>query len=183
MPITREEFETAESADRERSTAEAIVAFLVEHEDMAFTRGEISEAIDREANTVSTNLTRLKSRGFVEHRGQYWAITTDSDRLDELLETMDSIPGEPFEGEEPFIRDDTEAEQWADATADYDSGSSGDASSHDPSRERADQGDTTLSRLSTAHSSELQFDSAPESPKSAFVAIDSEDEESEQRDR
>jgi DNA-binding MarR family transcriptional regulator len=182
MPITRDEFETAESTDRGRSTAEAIVDFLVEHDDMAFTRGEIAEAVDRDPNTVSTNLTRLKSRGFVEHRGQYWAITTDSDRLAELLETMESIPGEPFEDEEPFIRDDTEAEEWADAAADHDEGPSSNELAGRHSEGRSDEKSDTLSRVFDTHSSDPRFRMLPESPKPAIVEIDTEREEPEQSD-
>lgn len=182
MPITRDEFETAESTDRERSTAEAIVDFLVEHEDMAFTRGEIAEAIDRDPNTVSTNLTRLKSRGFVEHRGQHWAITTDSDRLAELLETMESIPGEPFENEKPFIKDDTEAEEWADAAADYDGEPSSDELTGRHSEGRDGGKSDTFSRVFDTHSSDPRFRMLPESPKPAIVEIDTAGEESEQRD-
>lgn len=181
MPITREEFETSEPTDRERSTAEAIVEFLAEHEDMAFTRSEIAEAIDRNPNTVSTNLTRLKNRGFVEHRVQHWAITTDSDRLDELLETMDSIPGVLFEDEEPFIRDESEAEEWADAAADYDPSQSSDGSS-DFHEERPGRRNETFSRLSTTHSSELRLDSYTDRPEPAIIEVDT-DQEDTSRDR
>ncbi len=180
MPITRDEFETAESTDRERSTAEAVVEFLVENEEMAFTRGEIAEAIDRDPNTVSTNLTRLKSRGFVEHRGQHWAITTDSDRLAELLETMESIPGEPFEDDEPFIKDDTDAEEWADAAADYDGEPSTNELAGQHSEGRDGGKSDTFSRVFDTHSSDSRFRMLPDSPKPAIVEIDAERGESEQ---
>lgn len=68
--------------------------------DHAFTRGEIAESIDRDPNTVATNLSRLKKRGLVQHRDRYWALTDDDDRFG------------------PLIDSEADAEAWADAQPD-----------------------------------------------------------------
>lgn len=121
MPITRDEFNASEATDTEYSTAEAIIRHLADHDELAFTRQEIADAIDRNPNTVSTNLSRLKNRGFVEHRGNYWALTEDEERLEELAEkgsTRQSAKA-GFDDETPFIKDEDEAEEWANAAAEY----------------------------------------------------------------
>jgi len=118
MPITRDKFNTSEETGTEYSTAEAIVRHLTDHDELAFTRQEIAEAIDRNPNTVSTNLSRLKDRGFVEHRGKYWALTGDEDRLEELAERVSSLPpAEAGFDDITFIEDEEEAEAWAEAAA------------------------------------------------------------------
>lgn len=80
MPITIDEFESGQLPD-EPSVPERVVAFLAEHDDRAFTRAEIATGIDANPNAVGTALSRLKERTLVRHRGQYWAITDDRERL------------------------------------------------------------------------------------------------------
>jgi DNA-binding transcriptional MocR family regulator len=124
MPITREEFNTTESASSEVSTAEAIIMYLSDHDELAFTRQEIADAIDRGANTVSTNLSRLKDRGFVEHRGKHWALTEDEDRLADLAEVVGTLPSGKagFDDEAPFVENEEDAEAWAEAAAEFPEG-------------------------------------------------------------
>lgn len=131
MPISRDEFDASEASDTEYSTAEAIIKHLADHDDLAFTRQEIADAIDRNPNTVSTNLSRLKSRGFVEHRGNYWALTEDEERLEELAEKVSTLwcAKGGFDDEAAFIEDEEEAEEWADAAAEYPEGQNTEQSS------------------------------------------------------
>lgn len=82
MPISIDEFESGEAPGAGLSTAERVVGFLAANDDKAFTRGEIAEALDADPNTVGTNLSRLKKRGMVRHKGRYWAITEDQERLE-----------------------------------------------------------------------------------------------------
>jgi predicted nucleotidyltransferase/DNA-binding transcriptional ArsR family regulator len=84
VPIDIERFESAAGPD-EPTTSERIVQFLLEHEDRAFTRGEIADAIDVNPETVGTNLTRLKARGLVRHREPYWAFTDDHEQARAVL--------------------------------------------------------------------------------------------------
>lgn len=80
MAIDIERFEQGAVGDG-MSTSEKILRFLKVNDDKAFTRSEIAESIDVDPNTVGTNLSRLKARELVRHRGNYWAITEDESRL------------------------------------------------------------------------------------------------------
>jgi predicted nucleotidyltransferase len=84
MPIDIERFESAEGPD-EPTTGERIIRFLLEHDDRAYTRGEIAAAIDVNPETVGTNLTRLKARDLVRHREPYWAFTDDHEQARTIL--------------------------------------------------------------------------------------------------
>src|SRR6056297_2982430 len=57
-----------------------VLAFLVEHDDQAFTQTEIHERTGIKRGSVGSVLSRLEDRGLVRHRGRYWAIAED-DRL------------------------------------------------------------------------------------------------------
>ncbi|MEF8757721.1 MAG: hypothetical protein V5A23_08480 [Halobacteriales archaeon] len=80
MPISIDEFESDDHPG-EPSVPEQVVRHLYANPDRAYTRAEIATAIDEDANTVGTALTRLKDRGIVRHRGNYWAITDDESRV------------------------------------------------------------------------------------------------------
>jgi Mn-dependent DtxR family transcriptional regulator len=54
---------------------------LLSNSDQAFTRAEIASAIEEAPNTVGTALSRLKDRELVRHKGDYWAITDDTERV------------------------------------------------------------------------------------------------------
>jgi len=60
-----------------------VLGFLVAHADRAFEASEIAARAELDSGTVSTALSRLKSRGLVEHKGTYWAVTRDEERLAE----------------------------------------------------------------------------------------------------
>jgi predicted nucleotidyltransferase len=86
MPIDINRFESnGRDGFRDRSTSERIVRFLLAHDDSAFTRSEIAEAVDVNPETVGTNLTRLKNRGLVRHREPYWALTDDTEHAIETV--------------------------------------------------------------------------------------------------
>lgn len=80
MPISIDEFESG-SLPEGPSVPEQVVTFLYNHREQAFTRSEIATAIDEDPNTVGTALSRLKSRRLVRHKGKYWIITDDEDRV------------------------------------------------------------------------------------------------------
>jgi len=81
VPISIDEFESGEVPTDERSVPLRVAVYLHEHADQAFTRSEIAGAIDADPNTVGTALSRLKQADLVRHRGTYWAITEDTERL------------------------------------------------------------------------------------------------------
>lgn len=80
MPMSIDDFESGD-LPRRASVPEQVVTYLYTHRDKAFTRSELAVAIDADANTVGTALTRLKSRNLVRHKGEYWAITDDEARV------------------------------------------------------------------------------------------------------
>jgi Mn-dependent DtxR family transcriptional regulator len=80
MPVDIDQFESGD-LPQGPSVPEQVVTFLHGHREQAFTRSEIAAAIDADPNTVGTALSRLKQRELVRHRGEYWAITDDEERL------------------------------------------------------------------------------------------------------
>lgn len=80
MPISIDRFES-DDLPTGPSIPEQVITFLATHTDQAFTRSEIATALDADANTVSTALSRLESRNLVRHKGEYWTITDDLDRV------------------------------------------------------------------------------------------------------
>ena len=80
MPVSIDEFESGDLPGGP-SVPEQVVTYLYRHRDRAFTRSEIAAAVDGDPNTVGTALSRLKDRNLVRHRGEYWAITDDEERV------------------------------------------------------------------------------------------------------
>lgn len=86
MPIDIDRFES-ESADAlggGRSQPERVLSFLVQNADKAFRPVEISDATDVPENSINAVLKRLADRGLVRHKGTYWAVTADTERLRDL---------------------------------------------------------------------------------------------------
>lgn len=116
MPMEIDEFEGA-GDEQELTTGEAIVEFLLENDGKAWKRSEIAEAVDRDPNTVATNLSRLKDRGLVRHRKNHWAITNDRERLDEAIRFSNALTGlnEAFG---PIIENEEHAQTWSESQPD-----------------------------------------------------------------
>jgi len=80
MPVRIEEFEAGELPSGP-SVPEQTLTYLYANREKAFTRSEIATGIDEDPNTVGTALSRLNQRNLVRHKGEYWAITNDLDRV------------------------------------------------------------------------------------------------------
>ncbi|GGC71768.1 hypothetical protein [Haloferax sulfurifontis] len=80
MPVSIDDFESGD-LPRGPSVPEQVVTYLYTHSDQAFTRSEIATAISEDPNTVGTALSRLKARNLVRHKGEFWAITDDDERV------------------------------------------------------------------------------------------------------
>lgn len=83
VPISIDRFdeESDETLDiQEGTNPHAILTFLAENPQQAFTQTEIHEATNVVRGSVGTTLSRLEDRGLVRHRGRYWAVAED-DRL------------------------------------------------------------------------------------------------------
>jgi len=77
IPIDIEAFE-ASPEDRLQNSGETnadrVMQCLAAHPDQAFTQGEIRDATDVKAGSISVVLSRLEDRGLVRHKGNYWAL-------------------------------------------------------------------------------------------------------------
>jgi predicted transcriptional regulator of viral defense system len=83
MPIEREEFEKSPDGRMSvgsETNADAVLTFLSDNSDKAYTLDEIHEATGVKKGSLGTVLSRLRERGLVKHRGKYWTIE-DDDRL------------------------------------------------------------------------------------------------------
>lgn len=85
MPVRIEEFETGDLPNGP-SVPEQVLVYLYTNRNKAFTRSEIATGIDEDPNTVGTALSRLKQRGLVRHKNEYWAITEHLDRVRDAYE-------------------------------------------------------------------------------------------------
>lgn len=119
MPVSIDEFESGD-LPAAPSVPEQVVTYLFSHRDQAFTRSEIAAALDEDPNTVGTALSRLKDRDLVRHKGEYWAITDDYERVaaaydlhavtDRLDESDDGIDPEEWQAAAPDTRHPSERE-------------------------------------------------------------------------
>jgi len=108
MPVRIEEFES-ENLPSGPSIPEQVVAYLFVNREQAFTRSEIAAGVDSDPNTVGTALSRLKKRELVRHKGNYWAITTDLDRVRDAyaLQTITQQLDDEDGGIDPNAWDET----------------------------------------------------------------------------
>jgi DNA-binding IclR family transcriptional regulator len=80
MPISTDRFEQlGADGDADGPTpgtnAAAILAFLRDNPDKAYTQSEIAGATDVKSGSVGPTLVRLRERGRVDHRGHYWQVS------------------------------------------------------------------------------------------------------------
>ena len=107
MPIDIETFEDGdpERLGAARSQPERVLTFLAANADRAFRPSEIATALDIPGNSINAVLARLEDRNLVRHRGRYWAITNEPDRLASLghytivTESLNATYGEEDPGE------------------------------------------------------------------------------------
>lgn len=82
MPIDIRTFDTAAETELQEATnPERVLQFLAANPDQAFRRGEIAERADIDENSIGPVLDRLSQKELVRHKGIYWAITDDLERL------------------------------------------------------------------------------------------------------
>lgn len=102
MPIDIETFEegSVEGFGGGASQPERVLAFLVQNADKAYRPSTIAEELSIPVNSIHPVLSRLEERNLVRHKGRYWAITEDRERLQSLTryelvtESMNALYGE-----------------------------------------------------------------------------------------
>lgn len=65
----------------EISNPELVLRFLWENREQAWKAKEITRRTEINENSIHPVLSRLADRGLVRHKGAYWAITDDRERL------------------------------------------------------------------------------------------------------
>ncbi|WP_254864199.1 MarR family transcriptional regulator [Halovivax gelatinilyticus] len=87
MSIDIERFEEDDpDAWEEPTNAERVLAFLADHDDRAWKAGEIADRTGISQGSIGPVLVRLREQDLVRHRGSYWAITDDRERLHDATE-------------------------------------------------------------------------------------------------
>lgn len=82
MSIDIDTFEEKSEAElAEMTNAERVLRFLAHNDDRAFKPAEIAEQTDVNKNSIGNVLRRLEDRELVRHKGPYWALTEDEERL------------------------------------------------------------------------------------------------------
>lgn len=83
MPIDIETFEeeSEEGLGGGPSQPERVLSFLAGNPDKAFRPSEVAAATEVPKNSINAVLARLEDRNLVRHKGEYWAVTDDSERL------------------------------------------------------------------------------------------------------
>ncbi|GAB7020465.1 MarR family transcriptional regulator [Halostagnicola bangensis] len=82
MSIDINRFNESSSEELEEiSNPELVLRFLWENRDQAWKAKKIARRTEITENSIHPVLSRLEDRGLVRHKGAYWAITDDSERL------------------------------------------------------------------------------------------------------
>jgi hypothetical protein len=85
MPISKDRFEEIGDSDdgpTPGTNAAKSREFLRTHPEKAFTQSEIADATNVKSGSVGPTLVRLRERGRVEHRGNYWAVSDHDEGVD-----------------------------------------------------------------------------------------------------
>lgn len=77
MPVDFESYRPNELPDAD-TNGRRILEFLAANPELGYRAGEIAEELEMPRGSVGTTLSRLESRGFVRHKGEYWAINPEA---------------------------------------------------------------------------------------------------------
>lgn len=87
VPITKNQFEGLTEGDNgepsHQTNRDKILSFLREHPDKAFTQSEIQAETGMKSGSVGPTLVRLREKGRVDHRENYWRVSDYDESLDE----------------------------------------------------------------------------------------------------
>jgi predicted transcriptional regulator len=105
MPIDIDTFERSGEDDLGggRTQPERVLSFLASHADQAFKPTEIAAETEIPNNSINAVLQRLEAQDLVRHKGQYWAITDDTARLQSLSKytLVTESMNDSYGGEDP----------------------------------------------------------------------------------
>ncbi|USZ67110.1 MarR family transcriptional regulator [Halorussus salilacus] len=75
MPITKDDFERIDDEEPPDGEADRLLDFLIRNDEKAYTKAELTEEVDSNRERVGTLLDRLKERGSVERKSDYWRVS------------------------------------------------------------------------------------------------------------
>lgn len=109
MPVDFESYHPNDLPD-EGTNGRRILEFLASHPEKGYRAGELAEELDVPRGSVGTTLDRLEARGFVRHKGKYWAINPEAyDARTASLVGLATV-AERFEGDYYDCHPDWDAE-------------------------------------------------------------------------
>lgn len=108
MPINGRRFEKMDDSDGPTpgTNAAEILRFLRNHPDKAYTQTEIAEATDVKRGSVGPTLVRLRDRGRVDHRGNYWRVSDHERSVDAAVGHSSAVVAAREEGGETPVKAD-----------------------------------------------------------------------------
>lgn len=77
MPVEFESYHPTDLPD-EDTNGRRILEFLAANPELGYRAGELAAELDIPRGSVGTTLSRLESRGFIRHKGEYWAINPEA---------------------------------------------------------------------------------------------------------
>jgi len=77
MPVDFESYQPTDLPS-EDTNGRRILEHLSDHPKLGFRPSELADELDIPRGSVGTTLRRLESRGFVRHKGDYWAIDPEA---------------------------------------------------------------------------------------------------------
>lgn len=77
MPVDFDHYRPTDLPD-EDTNGRRIIEFLADHPTKGYRAGELAKELNIPRGSVGTTLSRLETRGFVRHKGEYWAINSEA---------------------------------------------------------------------------------------------------------
>ncbi len=108
MPVDFENYHPTDLPE-EDTNGRRILEFLAENPELGFRPAELATELEIPRGSVGTTLRRLEQRGFVRHKGEYWAINVEAYDAHTASEIGLQTVAEQFEGDHYDRNDDWDA--------------------------------------------------------------------------
>lgn len=113
MPITEDDFDRiSDEGARLDEEADDLLDFLIRNSDKAYTKTELAEERDLDRERVGPLLDRLKERGSVERKSDYWRVS-DHELTVRAATRLTAETARHHDGGESF-----DVEKWAEYAVD-----------------------------------------------------------------
>jgi hypothetical protein len=109
MPISSDRFEEMDGRSEgptPGTNAAEILEFLRENPDKAYTQSEVAAETGVKTGSVGPTLVRLRERGRVDHRGNYWRVSDHDRGVDAATDhSAAALTDREGDGETPAMRE------------------------------------------------------------------------------